>query len=248
MEGDWRPSPKFILRRDAVRWLTRRWSPGSFLEVGAGTGTITRTFLNQGYQGACWDVTPENRAVLRRNLSGYGAQAVVPETLPSASDTKFDYIFAFEVLEHIRDDKAALSDWSRRLRPGGRALISVPAHQRKFSRDDEFVGHYRRYEREGVKALLADAGYHDIRVINYGFPLGNIAGLVSRTLALAGSERDNLGKETKSTESGIRRSKSIRLIGALCNDFWLAPFRLVQRPFFGLDIGDGYVAEATLRG
>ncbi|MEL7157397.1 MAG: methyltransferase domain-containing protein, partial [Actinomycetota bacterium] len=56
-------------------------------------------------------------------------------------DTRFDYVMAFEVLEHITDDRAALEEWLRRLRPGGRVLFSVPAHQRKYGDADRAVGH-----------------------------------------------------------------------------------------------------------
>jgi len=246
MEKVWRPSPKFILRRDAIRRSTRGWSPGLFLEVGAGTGTMTASFLERGFHGVCWDVTPENRQILRENLSRYTSQVEVPDALPSESEREFEYLFAFEVLEHIRNDLGALYDWAQRLKFGGRVLISVPAHQRKFSKEDEYVGHYRRYEKEQLRELLDEAGFSDIQIFNYGFPLGNITGFISRRLALSGTDRDELTKTRRSTESGVRRSKAVRLVGRFCNDFCLLPFRWAQRPFFSLDIGDGYVATARL--
>src|SRR5690606_11321432 len=70
-DGDlaWRPTPKFILRNDCLQEAVASWTPGRFVEVGAGTGTLTRTFLERGYTGVCHDIVPETRAILRRNLA-----------------------------------------------------------------------------------------------------------------------------------------------------------------------------------
>src|SRR5690606_26256516 len=48
-DGDlaWRPTPKFILRNDCLQEAVASWTPGRFVEVGAGTGTLTRTFLER---------------------------------------------------------------------------------------------------------------------------------------------------------------------------------------------------------
>lgn len=241
----WRPSPKFILRRDAIRVLTRKWQPGKFLEIGAGTGTLTKLFLQSGFKGVCWDVTAENRNILRANLTQFCDRIDIPEQLPTPPEREFDYLFAFEVLEHIEYDQDALLEWTTRLQKGGRILLSVPAHQNKFSSEDEYVGHFRRYEKKDLASLLHRCGFHDIKIINYGFPLGNITGLLSRSLSLSGKDRANLDNDARSTKSGVSRSKSIRIVGPFCNDLTLFPFRLIQRPFFRFDIGDGYIAMAT---
>lgn len=89
------------------------------------------------------------------------------ELLPAS----FDYLAAFEVLEHIEPDLAVLTEWTACLRPGGRAVFSVPAHQRKFGRSDE--RHVRRYETKELHGLLERAGFSEIRIINYGLPSQN---------------------------------------------------------------------------
>ena len=49
-----------------------------------------------------------------------------------AAGETFDLVCAFEVLEHIEDDDAALTEWRARVRPGGRLLLSVPASERSL--------------------------------------------------------------------------------------------------------------------
>lgn len=245
--ADWRPTPKFLLRRDAVRMVIDAWMPGRFLEVGAGTGTITRTFLERGYSGICYDLSDRTRDVLQHNLSAYGEAIETVPDLRQLSDKSFDYLFAFEVLEHIQDDQTALRTWTRKLKPGGRLLISVPAHQCKYSDEDRYVGHVRRYEKTQLAELLDVSGFVDAAILNYGFPLGNLTGAISRMLRLSGSSRNQMTFEERSIRSGIERSKAASLSGFLYNDVTLYPFFLIQRLFFTRDLGDGYLATAIKR-
>ncbi len=63
--------------------------------------------------------------------------------LPMRSGS-IDLVVAFDVLEHILDDAAALREVERVLRPGGCLLVTVPADMDLWSAHDEAVGHVRR--------------------------------------------------------------------------------------------------------
>lgn len=65
-----------------------------------------------------------------------------------------DCIVMHDVLEHIQDDASAADHLARLLKPGGRAVISVPALQWLFGQHDELLGHYRRYTRATLRAVL----------------------------------------------------------------------------------------------
>jgi SAM-dependent methyltransferase len=65
----------------------------------------------------------------------------------------------FDVLEHIPDDRGALRSIYNALSPGGRLLLSVPAHQSLWSYFDEVANHCRRYELEGLRSRCLDAGF-----------------------------------------------------------------------------------------
>ena len=167
----WVETPMYLLREDCLHHVIDGWSSGNFLEIGAGTGRMTREFLDRGFTATCYDLGVENRNILRENLKDYGEQVRVVDSIDDLSDQSFDYVFAFEVLEHIEEDGDALSQWIRFLKPGGRLLLSVPAHMSKFSDEDRAVGHIRRYERSELAELISDAGCSDITIKTYGFPL-----------------------------------------------------------------------------
>ncbi|HTV51736.1 MAG TPA: methyltransferase domain-containing protein [Steroidobacteraceae bacterium] len=88
-------------------------------------------------------------------LARRGASAVQGEisALPFGGE-RFDLVCALDVVEHVENDRAALSELCRVLKPGGLLLLSVPLHARRWSAFDDFVGHRRRYEPPLLASLL----------------------------------------------------------------------------------------------
>ena len=73
-------------------------------------------------------------------------------TTPALTPTILD------VLEHVAEDKAALTGIAGKLKPGGRILITVPAHPWMWSAHDVVNHHQRRYTRRTLKKVIAEAG------------------------------------------------------------------------------------------
>jgi SAM-dependent methyltransferase len=244
MSEKWSSTPKHILRKKCIESVVKKWNPASFIEFGAGTGDITTLFLEKGYYGKCYDLGEENRKILRSNLIKYGNQVEIVDDLESLQKLQFDYIFAFEVLEHIKNDAETLKKWSSYLKLGGKILISVPAHMSKYSKDDELVGHVRRYEKAEMTQLLENTGYKDVMVLNYGFPLGNITRMISNIIHGSKKTAQDCSLEERSIKSGIERPSFTNKLSFLFNDITLTPFILLQTLFFQKDWGDGYVLYA----
>jgi SAM-dependent methyltransferase len=89
--------------------------------------------------------------------------------LPFADDS-FEVVTMFDVLEHLRDDKLALCEVRRVLRPGGALVFSVPAYQRLWSAHDEALHHFRRYENHSLRALLIAQGFQ-VRRLSFAMSL-----------------------------------------------------------------------------
>lgn len=102
------------------------------------------------------DVSGEALEVLRRR----GANVALHRggSLPFG-DGAFGGVFAFEVLEHIREDEDVLREIARVLRPGGMFALSVPLHERWWTAIDDAAGHVRRYDPEDLFAKLDRAGF-----------------------------------------------------------------------------------------
>ncbi|MCK5524808.1 MAG: class I SAM-dependent methyltransferase [Thiomargarita sp.] len=244
MPKKWSSTPKHIMRKKCIEYAIKKWEPASFIEFGAGTGDVTTLFLEKGYYGKCYDLGVENRQILRNNLVKYSHQVEVVEDLESIKGLQFDYLFAFEVLEHIKNDAEALKEWSTSLKSGGKILISVPAHMSKYNKDDEFVGHVRRYEKAEITQLLERTGYKDITVLNHGFPLGNITRMMSNIIQGSKKTHQNGSLEERSIKSGVERNPITNKLAFLFNEITLMPFIFLQKFFLQKDWGDGYVVYA----
>ncbi|CDI00804.1 SAM-binding motif [Candidatus Competibacter denitrificans Run_A_D11] len=236
--------PKLVLRESCIEDLTHSWIPGYFLEVGAGTGYMTVKFLERGFYGSCYDLGQESRNRLRENLTTFQGYINVLDDLNFLTPNTFDYLFAFEVLEHIDDDGEALKHWTKYLKPGGRILITVPAHTKKFGKSDEVVGHIRRYERQELINILKEAGYKNISLINYGFPLTEITRIISNLLISNENSYLKLTPTERSTRSSFSRPQHIQKLLSRLNENIFYPFKFIQRIFYEKDWGDGLVATA----
>ncbi len=131
---------------------------GRVLEVGVGTGNTLRV-LEHVWPHAMVigvDAYEEGFRAARRRTRAHLVRA---SGLALPFTGGFDVVAAFDVLEHVADDRAALIEIRRVLQPGGRLVVTVPALGRLWSRVDEDAHHVRRYERDGLHASLTAAGF-----------------------------------------------------------------------------------------
>jgi hypothetical protein len=66
---------------------------------------------------------------------------------------------AFDVLEHIEDDRGALRELRRVVRPDGALVVTVPAYRWLWSQHDETHHHVRRYTRRALRANAEASGW-----------------------------------------------------------------------------------------
>jgi SAM-dependent methyltransferase len=236
-------TPNAWLRYEVVR----RMLPAGItdvLEVGCGQGSLG-VRLAQRYRYLGLEPDERSFAVARERISAAGRGAVRNVTVQDLGDDRFDMVCAFEVLEHIEDDAAALKEWADRLRPRGWLMLSVPAHQHRFGPADELVGHFRRYDPAGMEALLSGCGFTEIQIRQYGVPLGYVleAGrnLIGRRRLAAAAASSTVAERTAGSGRLLQPSGRAR---ATATRWGSAPFRHLQLAF--PDTGNGLVVLARL--
>ncbi len=248
-EKGWVPSPSYVLRRERILTLTASLPPGNLLEIGCGAGALLHDFARRGFRCSALELSPA-AIELARYINRFNSKVVIERHPKDDWEAKFDYLFAFEVLEHIEDDLSALRQWARWLKPGGTLVISVPAHPERWTASDIWAGHYRRYQRQPLLELFQQNGLPVSHCESYGFPLKNVIEFIraryhSRQLRRTSSvccDREQIAART--ARSGIERrleTSAYRLhtcwLGAVVTEVGF----VLQRWTAHTDLGNGYI-------
>lgn len=144
----------FNYNRLLLGWIRER-AQGAHrvVDFGAGAGAFAVPLQRAGCPVECVELDP----VLRGRLRDQGLRVMA--TLDGVEDGSVDFLYAFDVLEHIADDTGCLRQWHRKLAPGGSLLLYVPAFQVLFSSMDRRIGHHRRYRRAPLQNRVRAAGF-----------------------------------------------------------------------------------------
>ncbi len=127
------------------------------------------------------------------------------------------------MLEHISDDELVIRNIHDMLRPGGRVILTVPAHRWLWSRIDELSSHHRRYNRKGLASLLGSAGF-EVLESRYFFT-ALVPGLLARSFLSR-----NATWETVESGCGLKVSRLGNLALGLAagpGDALLSPLRRI---------------------
>jgi SAM-dependent methyltransferase len=147
-------------RRDILSDYLTRYAGLSkdarILEIGCGTGHNLPMLARFGAVEAI-EIDPAARAIASERLGRPVGDAPLPE-LPGVERGGYDLVAVLDVVEHIEDDVAALRAMATLLKPGGKVLIAVPAHQWMWSAHDVVNHHHRRYSKGTLAAAIGAAG------------------------------------------------------------------------------------------
>ena len=159
----------FRARNRLVVWALGRYFPGArrLLEVGCGTG-----FVLSGIAGAFPALEITGSEVAAEGL-GFAARRVPVARLIQMDARRipfrgeFDVVGAFDVIEHIEDDRAVLRALNNALVPGGGLLLTVPQHPFLWSEYDVRARHVRRYRAAELRAKLVEAGFEVVKMTSF---------------------------------------------------------------------------------
>lgn len=131
-----------------------------------------------------------------------------------------DLIYCSEVLEHLPDYNSALKELSRILKPKGHIIITVPTHDYYWKDDDEFVGHFRRFNPDNLKKDIQRSGLEVLQIK----PIGNWLERNLSWLAIR-IAKPNISAMSNNKKLGIIKKTSFRIVN-------LVLFYLVLASYF----------------
>lgn len=143
----------------------KQYLKGDILEVGCGIGNFTKSLESFGKVWAI-DINKEyieeiNKSSNKKAEVGIGD---IEKGKYFFKEQKFDSIVCLNVMEHIKDDKAALNNLYSLLKKGGYLVLLVPAHQFLFGEIDKSIGHFRRYNKNQLFNIVSNIGFKIIQI------------------------------------------------------------------------------------
>lgn len=146
------------------RWMYSQIKPytyGKTLEIGSGIGNISAFFLRENRDIHLSDINEDYLTALREN---YGAEAKSIQYIDIADAnfdklyqhllSTFDSVFCLNVIEHVENDRVAINNLTKLLKPSGSLIILVPAFNFLYNGLDRSLGHYKRYRANETKQLF----------------------------------------------------------------------------------------------
>ena len=140
--------------------------PASILDVGCGWGVNLQALEAAGYRAGGTDISRQILEVIDRSDRRL-IEADLNQPPPEGRELH-DGLLALDVIEHLDDDRAAVGALAKFLKPGGLAVVSVPALPELFSEFDRIQGHRRRYLPETLRAAFAGSGFENPKIFWWG--------------------------------------------------------------------------------
>lgn len=170
-----------------IDWIQSLQSTGSRLEtalvIGCGSGELAVELKRIGLTVTASDID-EATVNLAKRLAGQDAENIeylVSNLEDFSIAKKYDLVFATDVIEHIKDDLAAVNKILSLVSNERYAVITVPASPFVYGIHDEQLGHFRRYSKSTL-SILVDSRNRILKLRYFGFLFVPISFLVSRVL------------------------------------------------------------------
>lgn len=159
----------FRARNELILWALRTFMPHArnFLEVGCGTGYVLSGIATArpGIALSASEIFVEGLYHARQRVPTAQFMQMDARRMPLAGE--YDAIGAFDVLEHIEEDAAVLTQVHKALKPGGILILTVPQHPWLWSASDEYACHVRRYTRGDIERKVREAGLELVKSTSF---------------------------------------------------------------------------------
>ena len=143
----WFKARREILNKQIKKYSTKKKM--SILDFGSGSGTNIAMLSKYGEVDA-YEKDNKTSNFLKKKFNKNGIKIIKK----CFSKKKYDLILAADVIEHIKNDKKIINNLNKILKKNGLIIITVPAYQFLFSKKDQALKHFRRYNRDSLKKLF----------------------------------------------------------------------------------------------
>lgn len=175
----------FQARNELIIWALSKYKKNieNFLEVGCGTGYVMSGLFESNKTLNLYgsEIYLEGLDFAKKRVPVAKFMQMDARAVPFIDE--FDAIGAFDVLEHIEDDRIVLSEIHKALKPQGVVILTVPQHPWLWSQADDYACHVRRYTESEIEEKLRSSGFKILRstsFVSFLLPLMIISRLLNK--------------------------------------------------------------------
>jgi SAM-dependent methyltransferase len=146
-------------------WIARHFVDhvsGTVLELGSGAGHVLRNYVDRVKDVVAVDLDAELLTRLERSHPPGKVKAARVDLRGDWHEidgVRADCVIALDVVEHFEDDARFIALVKKHLKPGGKAILKVPAQSKLYNAMDKASGHFRRYDERDLRALMEAQGF-----------------------------------------------------------------------------------------
>lgn len=159
----------FRARNRLINWAIGRYFSGArnLLEVGCGTGFVLAGIATAfpALKLSASEAAATGLAHAAARVPGATLMQMDARRIPFRDE--FDVVGAFDVIEHLEDDRAVLAGLRAAAAPAGGLLLTVPQHPFLWSEFDARAGHVRRYRAAELREKVMEAGFEIVRMTSF---------------------------------------------------------------------------------
>jgi len=155
----WFKARREILNKQIKKYSTKKKM--SILDFGSGSGTNINMLSKYG-EVDVYEKDNKTTNYLKKKFTRNGIKIIKK----CFSKKKYDLILAADVIEHIKNDKKIINNLNKILKKNGLIVVTVPAYQFLFSKKDQALKHFRRYNRNSLKKLF-NSNFKTLKISYY---------------------------------------------------------------------------------
>lgn len=210
-----------------------------FLDVGCGVGDLSIHLGNKNWRGKAIDYSEKAIKIAQKRLKRYPKIKVEKKNIFKEHST-YNSVFLWDVIEHFKDDTKIINKLNRLINNAGFLVMAVPSNPKEWAWDDDFYGHYRRYDYKNIKTKLKQGGIDIIEIWDFTYPFF----WFMRKFYL-NFKKPLIGKEDKSArtrQSSILAAWKLSFVSRIINNssFLWTPIYILQYLFFRKLLNRGF--------
>jgi hypothetical protein len=169
-------------------------SVDSVADVGAGSMYFSREIAHRSKAHTVWAIDSNYSEEHREKI---GHAEIIALRAPTAATSTTSLWMFMDVIEHVEEPHEFLRQYVIPVASGTRFFVTVPAFQFMWSQHDEYLGHFRRYTKSSLVALLESVGLRVERVGYYYCSLFPLAWMQRKLFRVTHRKSENSSLMTK---------------------------------------------------